>query len=103
MPPNHPKTVTFEGRHEDEIGYHVYLLANEGYIEAQERVTNISFCYEPLLITAKGQEFLAAIRQDSTWARIKSALGDKLKTVPTSVIANTATAIAVEFAKKAMS
>jgi len=100
QPPLGFKRTKFDNFHPDSVGYHVYLLADEGYITATPSLTNSNFSYYPILITAKGQEFLAAIRQDTAWNRLKSALGDKIKTLPTSVIASVATTLASETVKQ---
>ena len=55
---------------------------------------------EPIRITAAGQQFLDAIRDETIWQKLKTSLGEKLGAVPISVLTSLAAGLATEWAKR---
>lgn len=65
-------TLEIEGRSSDELSYHVMLLAEAGFIEAQDLSTLGEFEWQPTRLTYQGHEFLDTIRDSEVWRRTKA-------------------------------
>lgn len=63
--------LTFEGRDPPLVSYHVQLLAEAGFIEAQNLTTHSGYRWEPKRLTFSGHEFLDTIRDNEVWRRTK--------------------------------
>lgn len=63
--------ITIPGRSQEEISYHVQLLADAELIEAINLSTMDGVCWRPRRMTYRGHEFLDAARNDTLWARAK--------------------------------
>jgi hypothetical protein len=72
--------VVIEGRSEEEITFHVMLLDEAGFIEAEDLTTFDSVCWKPKRLTYSGHEFLNAARSDTVWQKAKAV---SLKTTST--------------------
>jgi hypothetical protein len=57
---------------QDEITYHVMLLHEAGFIEAQDLSTLQGICWKPTRLTYSGHQFLDAARSDTVWQKAKS-------------------------------
>lgn len=64
--------ITVEGRTDDEVIYHVMLLHEAGFIEAQDLTTLSGICWKPKRLTYSGHEFLDAARSDTVWQKAKA-------------------------------
>jgi len=59
---------------EEEISYHVLLLADAGLIEAINLGSMSRVCWMPKRLTYDGHEFLDAARDQTRWAKAKEAV-----------------------------
>ena len=68
--------VEIDGRAQEEISYHVWLLSEAGMVEALDHcgLGPNGFCYVPKYLTIQGHDFLDSIRDDSVWKKVKQAL-----------------------------
>lgn len=82
------------GREADLVSYHVQLLNEAGYLDAQNLTTHTVFCWMPKKLTWKGHEFLDAIRNDNVWHKTKEAVKDKLTSLPLDLLKDLAIKIA---------
>ena len=64
--------LTVEGHTDEEVSYHVMLLAKEGLIEATDLSTSDGFEWKPIRLTWAGHEFLDAARDESQWSKAKA-------------------------------
>lgn len=94
------KTVTIDGHSDEEVSYHLYLLHNGGLIEGKDASGINHYKWFAIRITWGGQQFLSAIRDNGVWSTMKSKLGDKLGSLPFTVIASLATEVATKWAKQ---
>jgi hypothetical protein len=69
--------VEVEGHTESDISYHVMLLAQAGYIQAQNLSTGGGPSWKPISLTWQGHEFLEAAKNTNIWNKAKSLLKDK--------------------------
>lgn len=65
-------TLDIDGRTRDETSYHVVLLAEAEFIEAQDLSTLGEFEWQPTRLTYRGHEFLETIRDGEVWRRTKA-------------------------------
>jgi hypothetical protein len=73
-----PQPLTITGHTDEQIGYHVALMAEAGLVDAQmanSSARNKSPYALIRSVTWTGYEFLDAARNDDTWAKAKSAVG----------------------------
>ena len=63
--------VTVEGHTDEEVSYHIMLLAKEGLVEASDLSSNDGFVWKPTRLTWAGHEFLDAARDESRWTKAK--------------------------------
>jgi len=73
---HHWDLVEIDGRSQEEISYHVKMLADENLLEALDQRTlgPDGFRYAPKFLTARGHDFLDSIRSPSVWKRVKQQL-----------------------------
>ena len=64
--------ITIDGHTNEEITYHVMLLDEAGFIEAQDLTTMDGICWKPKRLTYAGHEFLDAARSDTVWQKAKA-------------------------------
>ena len=64
--------VEIEGRSDESITYHVMLLHEAGFIEAENLTTQGGVCWKPKRLTYSGHEFLDAARSDTVWQKAKA-------------------------------
>jgi hypothetical protein len=96
--PNTPVKLACSGYSPDEIGYHVKILEQAGFIQAKETTglrTGIQWL--PLSLTWKGHEFLDATRNEGVWQKLKAELKDRGMSLPFSLIQDLAIKIAAEY------
>jgi hypothetical protein len=58
--------VAVNGRSRDEITYHVMLLDEAAFIEAEDLTTMDGVCWKPKRLTYTGHEFIDAARSDTS-------------------------------------
>jgi hypothetical protein len=63
--------LVIPGRSEQEIAYHVYLLADAGLIEAENASSHSGPKWYAKHLTYEGHEFVEAARDDTRWHRAK--------------------------------
>ncbi len=71
-----PRQVEIDRYSEDEVGYHAWLLAQEGLIEALDLTRDGSsvHVYAPRCLTYKGHDFLEHARDESRWNEAKEQI-----------------------------
>ena len=85
-----------EGYSEEQIMYHMKILADGGLIEAIDASTFEGICFIPQGLTWSGYEFLDAIRNETVWKQTKEVVRDKGGSLPFEVLKS----LAIEFLKK---
>jgi hypothetical protein len=86
--------LTATGYSPDMVSYHVKLLAEAGYIDANN-TSNLAQCgWRPTSLTWNGHEFLDATRNSGVWQKVKAELKDKGASLPFSLIQQLAIKIA---------
>lgn len=89
---DHPRgfvpQVVIDGYSSEQIGYHVYLLAQAGLVTALECTTG--GCGSPQMeaesLTWNGHEFAENARSDTVWNRAKGVIRDKVGTASIAVM-----------------
>ena len=68
--------VELPGHEQEEISYHVKLLADAGYLEAHDLRTMgpDGFRFAPSALTNEGHDFLDAARSNTVWESTKAKL-----------------------------
>lgn len=79
-------SLEIESYTKTEIAYHVKLLNQAGYLEAQHTSTRESEDWDPISLTWLGHEFLDAARDNTIWNKTKSKIGEKLPSVTFDVL-----------------
>ncbi|MBB6610850.1 DUF2513 domain-containing protein [Pontibacter sp. Tf4] len=75
--------LCIEGYTDKEISYHVKLLYQAGYLEANDdSCRETPDKWSPKSLTWQGHEFLNAARDKTIWNKAKGKIGDKLSSVP---------------------
>ena len=83
--PDGPPDIELENYSHEEIHHHLRLLAEAGFIIA-ENVSGLgSIDQMPERITWEGYEFLDAARNENIWSEFKGALKEKGLTVPVAL------------------
>lgn len=80
------QSVALEGRTEEEVSYHVKLLAEAGLIEAANASTRAGLNWIPVSLTWDGHEFLDAARDDTRWNSAKATVKEKAGAVTFEVL-----------------
>jgi len=63
---------SIEGRSDEEVYYHVWLLHQAGFIDALDGSTMEGFQHLPRCLTWRGAEFLDSIRDPEVWRKTKA-------------------------------
>ncbi|MFD2514524.1 DUF2513 domain-containing protein [Pontibacter locisalis] len=80
-------SLEIEGASKKEISYHVKLLAQAGYLEANNNSTRDSPDeWNPICLTWQGHEFLDAARDNTIWNKTKVRIGEKLPSITFDVL-----------------
>jgi DNA-binding transcriptional ArsR family regulator len=86
----HAKTMgfvalQFDGYSDDEVSYHIKLLADHGLIEATDCSTQYGFCWRARRLRWEGHDLIEAIREESRWNSLKKWVTDagKILTIET--------------------
>ena len=71
-----PKPVQVEGYTQEQVGYHAWMLAEEGLIEGADTtgMGQAVHSFLPRCLTYEGHDFLEDARNDTRWKRAKDAL-----------------------------
>jgi len=75
--PDAPFEVDVPGYSQEQIAYHVRLLAAAGLLRAMDFSGNGPLDWQPQSLTWSGHEFLDATRSDTTWHKVKAEIKDK--------------------------
>lgn len=75
--PNRFFVVKVDGHSTDEVAYHVMLLDEADYIEAQSIPTTDGMIWKARRLTWAGHEFLEAARDDTRWSHAKVVMKEK--------------------------
>jgi hypothetical protein len=70
-------TVKVSGRDPVEISEHIRLLADAGFLIAEDVSTFGAFEWQTKGLTWEGHNFLDSIRNDTVWSRVKEAIAAK--------------------------
>jgi hypothetical protein len=73
--------LTFDGYSDQDVSYHVQLLASNGLIEATDCSTMRGFSWRAKRLNWDGHDFIEAIRDDSRWKRAKEWVVETGKTL----------------------
>jgi len=65
--------IEIDGYSKNEIDYHVVLLSDSRYVEAQKTVYGVL----PYRITSSGHDFLESSKNDTIWNKAKSVAKEK--------------------------
>src|SRR4051794_19676136 len=71
--PHAPRELDVEASSQEELSYHVMLLAQENLIEAWDESTYGEFLWWPIRLRMEGHRFLTAIQDEGPWKKIKKA------------------------------
>ena len=74
-----PREVEIEGFTQDQVGYHAWMLAEEGLIDgfdAAGQSDPVHVCW-PRCLTPKGHDFLEAAQDDTRWNKAKDAIMER--------------------------
>lgn len=85
-----PDEMQVEGFTEEQVGHHFYLMHDAGLIVGEDMSTRQyhSIQYAAICLRWQGHEFLAAAKDDSTWAKVKAKLKDKIGAVGLAALTN---------------
>jgi hypothetical protein len=83
-----PEGFTIAGYEQEVIGHHVWLMEQGDLLTASATTTQRdgSPVALPGTITWAGHDFLAAVRNDSVWAKVKTILKDKGISLPFTLL-----------------
>ena len=90
--------IQIDSYSKEQISYHVKLLAEAGYLEAEDLTTLDGFDWQPVSLTWQGHGFLDAARDNKLWNKAKIHLGNKVASVSFEVLK----ALLVNFGKQAL-
>jgi hypothetical protein len=78
--------LEFEGYSEQDVSYHVKLLADKGLIEAASFNSRAGLKWKAKRLTWDGHDFIEAIRDDERWSRVRRWVADagKILTLETA-------------------
>jgi hypothetical protein len=89
--------LDIENHSEDEVSYHVKIMAEAGLVTAIDLSTGMTFCWRPSGLTWQGHEFLDAIRNDTVWSKAKEIVTEKGGAIPFAVLQQLVIKIAASF------
>ena len=78
--------IQVKGYSNEQVAYHVKLLAVEGYMNAKDLSTKTEFDYKPIRLTLRGHDFLNAARDDTVWNQVKETVGNKIVSTSLEVL-----------------
>ena len=70
------KHLNIPGHGKDEVSDQIRLLRDAGFVEAEQTDPDVRYTVQRL--TARGWQFVNAVREDETWKLVKARLGDSL-------------------------
>jgi len=71
------KPFEFEGHPDEEVCYHIKLLAEADFLDARDDSTHDGEAWTPLSLTWSGHEFLDAARDNTLWNKAKQQIVEK--------------------------
>lgn len=85
--------LEIEGYTPEQIAYHVLILAEGGFIEAEQVTTHDDPWPDvrPVRLTWQGHDFLDAVRNQTIWNKVKERLASETLTVPIAIVKAIAT------------
>jgi len=83
---NAPTTPKVEGYNNDQISYHIMLLAEAGLIKAMNCSTGLGVQWAATRLTYDGHEFLEKARSESVWQKAKALALDRAGTLSLEAI-----------------
>lgn len=88
---------SIDGYTDTEVMYQIKILANGGFLEAEDATANSRDYYFVVeSLTWEGHEFLEAIRSQTIWDRTKEMIKEKGGSLPVEIVKT----LAIEAAKK---
>lgn len=82
-----PRDLTIEGYTDEEVGYHAYLIGQQGLAVVANNSTRGNKLSAIILnLTAAGHDFADASRNATVWNTVIATLKDKAITAPISII-----------------
>jgi hypothetical protein len=83
-----PNPLKIDGYTDEQIGYHVHIMAQAGLIDALDGTTAESLSQEAFAQSLRwaGHEFAAAARSDTIWAKAKKQIKEKAGSVTIEVM-----------------
>jgi hypothetical protein len=87
-----------EGYTQEQISYHVKLLAEADFLDARDASTHDGICWKPISLTWQGHDFLDAARDAKIWKKAKSTLTSKIQSFTFEVLKG----LLVEYSKQAI-
>ena len=66
-----PIPLKFQGYSDDQISYHIKILAEQGIVRATDCSTNYNFQWRANGLTWGGHDYIEAIRDDARWQKVK--------------------------------
>ena len=75
------------------VCHHVAIMEEAGLVDAINLSTSDEYAVFPRRMTWDGQDFLAAVRKDSIWEKVKAKAGGEVVDVPFAVAKAWATAL----------
>lgn len=78
--------LSIEGYSEQQLYYHVKLLYQAGYLEAEHTSCRAFEEWKPVSLTWEGHEFPDAARDNTIWNKTKAKVGEKLPSITFDVL-----------------
>lgn len=94
------KTIEIEGKEQKEISYHIKLLSEEKMIEARDSGLEPLLLWQAKSLTTQGHDFLDSIRDRSIYTKMKENMGERLATMPLSLVSSVALELLKEWTMK---
>jgi hypothetical protein len=66
--------ISIQGKSQEEVAYHVQLLDEAGFIEAEELSSNDGYDWRAKRLTFQGHEFLDTVRDPEIWRKTKEGV-----------------------------
>lgn len=76
----------FDNYSEEQVAYHIKILADTGYIDAIDLSTMDGIEWGAKDLTWQGHEFLDASRNNTIWNKAKREVGDKFSSISLEVL-----------------
>jgi len=100
--PQHVEVPPIEGYDELTIKYHLLLLHDAGLLRCEAVKSSTSdrvICVLPFDLTWEGQEFLARVKNEGVWQKVRTVVAAKGGSVAFSVVNKLATRFALDMVK----